>query len=169
MGILGKLVLFVSILVVASFLADVAINEPVQVETVLRRGEAKQYVQRGDLFFKEGNFAKAWIDYTRAIHLDYSYGKPWLQRGRVRLQQGRFLDARRQLILCMLKELSDEERAESFYLDAYCLKQLGEYSSAISSARACLELNSNHWAAQVLLGELQQRNRDTKTPASSNS
>lgn len=156
MGILGRLLLICLVLFTWFIVADAIIDAPrEQVESISRRDKAKHYVQQGNALLEQGKLGNAWEAYTRAIHLDYHYGVPWLQRGRVRLKQDRFIEARRQLIFAGLKDLNDRDRAESFYLDAQCLKQLKDGSGAMLSVQACLSLDSSHQAAQNLRLELQ--------------
>jgi len=102
---------------------------------------AEAYVERGIIYFNEGNFNKAYEDFEKTISLDPKNTEAHFFKGRIEIKKERYDDA--------YKELSASINLEKDNLDAYyyrgiTLQKKKDYSGAIKDFEFIKQKDSNY-------------------------
>lgn len=116
-----------------------AFATPVQPQAL----QANKAVAEGDEQLRKGNQAEAWASYTRAIHCNDLNSRAWEGRARVRVGQGRYPEALREVTFALLKSGENSERLRLHFLKAQILEKMGNTPEALESLKTCLSFDRN--------------------------
>jgi tetratricopeptide (TPR) repeat protein len=87
---------------------------------------AEEYVTRGKINYRQGNYAQAISDFTKAIEINPSYDRIYAFRGRAYLDQGNYIQA----ISDCTKAIEICPNGGTYYDRGYAYFKIKEYDKA---------------------------------------
>ena len=101
--------------------------------------KAKEFLNRGDIYYAQGEYHKAIEEYTKAIELEPDYAEAYRYRGNAWARLGEFGRAIKDY-----RKAAYLESAEAYYNGGNALANKGEYDKAIQSYTRAIEFKPDY-------------------------
>lgn len=132
-------------------LCDLALNH----DFLIRRDRAATFVNRGVLWLRRGEDARALSDFDSAASLMPEFGEAHLMRGTALVELGRYAEAREALTLAISLNPDRPERA--YFYRAAANEELGHANAAYADYRRAAELAPDWRSPRTELTRFQVR------------